>query len=73
MDAAVLALLLVTNPLVLYQVCAFLFFEHLELLFDSALLILEKLDLELVDLTLLVLVNVVEFALLKVKLRVLVD
>ena len=72
MDATVLGLLLVTNPLKLYQVRALLLFEHLELLLDSSLLILEQFLLELVDFPLFILINVIELALLKVEFTIFV-
>ena len=71
-DAAVLGLLLVANPLILDQVRALLLFEHLELLLDSSLFIFEQLLLELVDFPLLILINVIELALFKIELTVFV-
>ena len=68
MDAAVLGLLLVADALVLDQVRALLLLEHLQLLLDSTFLVLEQLLLELVDLTLLIFINVVELALFEIKL-----
>ena len=72
-DAAVLGLLFVADALVLDQVGALLFLEHLELLANAPLLVLEQLELELVDLTLLILVNVIELTLFKVKFAVFID
>ena len=72
MDAAILGLLLVSYSLELNQVGALLFFEHLQLFFDSPFFIFEELLLELVNFTLLILVDVLKFSLLEVKLRVLI-
>jgi len=72
MDAAILGLLLVSYSLELNQVGALLLFEHLQLFFDSSFFIFKELLLELVNFTLLILVDVLKFSLLEVKLRVLI-
>ena len=67
-DAAVLGLLFITNAFVFNQVGALLLFKHLKLLLDTTFFVLEQLHFELVDLSLLILINVVEFTLFEVEL-----
>ena len=67
MDSTIFGLLLIPNPFVLNLVCDFLFIEHVKLFLDALLFILKELLLELINLSLFILVNVVEFTFLKVK------
>ena len=73
MDATILRLLFISDPLVLNQVGALLFLKHYELLFDLFLLIFKQFELKLIDFSLLVFVNIIELAFLEVKLRVFID
>lgn len=70
MNAAVLRLFLVSDPLELQQVLAFLLLEHVELLTDASLFVLKKLDLELINFLLFVFVDILKLRLLKSKLAV---
>ena len=54
------------------MICDFFLIEHVKLLLDTLLFILKKLLLELIYLSLLILVNVVEFTFLKVKFTIFV-
>ena len=72
MNATVLGLLFVSNSLVLDKICALFFLKHVKLFFDALLLVVEKLLLKLVNLSLFVLVDIIEFTLLKIIFTVLV-
>ena len=73
MNATVFWLLLIPNSLVFYLISDLLFFEHVELLLDTLFFILKELLLELIDLSLFILVNIVEFTLFKIKFTIFID
>ena len=73
MNATVFWLLLIPNSLVFYLISDLLFFEHVELLLDTFFFILKKFLLELIDLSLFILVNIVEFTLFKIKFTIFID
>ena len=73
MNATVFWLLLIPNSLVFYLISDLLFFEHVELLLDTLFFILKKFLLELIDLSLFILVNIVEFTLFKIKFTIFID
>ena len=73
MNATVFWLLLIPNSLVFYLISDLFFFEHVELLLDTLFFILKEFLLELIDLSLFILVNIVEFTLFKIKFTIFID
>lgn len=71
-DAAVLGLLLIADALELKQVLTLLLVQHVELLPNPALFVLEEFDFELVNLLLFVLVDILELRLFKGELAIVV-
>jgi len=69
-NATVFGLLLISDALKLQQVLAFFLLEHVQLFFDSTLLVLKKLNLKLVDFLLLIFVDVLELSLFECKFTV---
>ena len=69
-NATILWLLFVPYPLVFNKVGTFLFFKHVQLLLDSLLFIVKEFLLKLINLSLLILVDIIELAFFEIVLAI---